>query len=139
MALFTGNYSNDMRYVTFKYPFDINVTSGQIYEHIYKDIPTRIFHFHNFMTISDQTCFLNMKLITVNHESENFYSHKILIFPSDKNDLESCLNEGERLTATTRIMSKTELEKRLNLIKILITVWLALSLVMSINQVYNAD
>ena len=27
MALFNGNYSNDMRYIYFQFPFDVNISS----------------------------------------------------------------------------------------------------------------
>lgn len=74
MALFNGNHSNDMRYIYFQFPFDVNISStakgrnshSSISESnslsIYQDVGARVKHLHNFKLESEMECLFDVKL-----------------------------------------------------------------------------
>ena len=61
MALFRGEYSNDMRYITFKYPLDVNITQSATasFKHTFIDILAKVKHLHNFNTVAEEECRFN--------------------------------------------------------------------------------
>jgi hypothetical protein len=139
MALFHGNFSNDMSYITFRYPFDVNKTEQGAFSNTYTDVPAKVQHLHNFRDSGEKICYLNIKLQIIVHGTNRSTSRTMLVYPSYKSPEKSCLTSNDRIIVQAQSINDVELHERIHFVRNQMFVWLLISLVMSVFQIYNAD